>query len=111
MSLLFFYFFSNTNSIEKNIIGTWQINEQSQILVTFGENGAFSMSGGGDCLDGNYIFINDNTVQVRMDYLWTDFILSGEISINGNKMTIENMSDPDNIFGADGATITLQKTK
>ena len=69
------------------------------------------MSGDGDYLDGSYTFLNDNTVQVHMNYYWADFVLSGQISINGKKMTVENMSDPDDIFGADGATITLTKTK
>lgn len=101
--------FLNTN--EKKIIGTWQINEQPQILITFESNGSFSMSGDGDYLNGDYTFLNDTRVQVHMNYMWADFVLYGDISINGNKMTINNMSDPDNIFGADGATITLNKTK
>ena len=94
----------NTN--ERKIIGTWQINEQPQILVTFGNDGAFSMSE-----DGDYTFLNDSTVQVHMNYMWADFVISGNISISGNKMKISNMSDPDDIFGADGETITLSKTK
>ncbi len=108
---LIFLFFPNFNSIEKRIVGTWQINEQPQIFVTFGENGVFSMSGDGDYLDGDYVFINNNTVQAHIKYLWADFVLSGQISIKGNQMTIENMSDPDDVFGANGVTITLQKTK
>lgn len=106
-----FIFFSTSNSIEKKIIGTWQIDEQSQIYVTFGENGAFSMSGDGDYLDGTYTFLSDDTVQVHITYLWADFILSGDISISGSSMTISNMSDPDDVFDVDGATITLKKTK
>lgn len=101
--------FLNTN--EKKIIGTRQINEQPQILITFGNDGAFSMSGDGDYLDGNYTFLTDNTVQAHMNYMWADFVISGDISISGNKMTISNMRDPDDIFGANGATITLSKTK
>ena len=101
--------FLNTN--EKKIIGTWQINEQPQILITFGNDGVFSMSGDGDYLDGNYTFLTDNTVQAHMNYMWADFVISGDISISGSKMTISNMSDPDDIFGANGATITLSKTK
>lgn len=101
----------STNSPERKIIGTWQINEEPQIFVTFGKNGIFSMSGDGDYLDGNYIFINKNTVQAHINYLWADFTLSGNISIIGNTMTISNMSDPDDIFGADGAKITLTKTR
>ena len=99
------------NTPEKKIIGTWQINEEPQILVTFRKDGAFSMSGDGDYLDGNYTFLNNNTVQVHMNYMWADFIISGDISIKGKTMTVSNMSDPDDIFGADGATITLSKTK
>lgn len=99
----------NTN--EKKIIGTWQINEEPQIFVTFGNDGAFSMSGDGDYLDGNYTFLSDTTVQAHMNYMWADFTISGDISISGSTMTIKNMSDPDDIFGADGATITLSKTK
>lgn len=99
------------NTPEKKIIGTWQINEEPQILVTFGKDGAFSMSGDGDYLDGNYTFLNNNTVQVHMNYMWADFIISGDISIKGKTMTVSNMSDPDDIFGAHGATITLSKTK
>lgn len=104
-------FFSKSNTIEKKIIGTWQINEQPQILITFENDGSFSMSGDGDYLDGDYTFLTNNRIQVHMNYMWADFILSGDISINGNKMTINNMSDPDNIFGADGVTITLNKEK
>lgn len=106
-----FIFFSTSNSIEKKIIGTWQIDEQPQIYVTFGENGAFSMSGDGDYLDGTYTFLSDDTVQVHITYLWADFILSGDISISGSSMTISNMRDPDDVFDVDGATITLKKTK
>ena len=106
-----FIFFITSSSLEKKIIGTWQVNEQPQIFITFGENGNFSMSGDGDYLDGDYTFLNDDIVQVHMNYYWADLILSGQISINGKKMTIENMSDPDDIFGADGMTITLIKTK
>lgn len=101
----------SANSPERKIIGTWQINEQPQIFVTFGNNGSFSMSGDGDYLEGDYIFLSKNMIQAHMSYLWADFMLSGNISIVGNKMTISNMSDPDDIFGADGITITLTKTK
>lgn len=111
IAIIFFVVFSNSNSIEKKIIGTWQINEEPQIYITFGENGAFSMSDDEDYLDGTYTFISDNTVKVHMDYLWIDFFLSGDISISGSSMKITNMSDPDDIFDADGATITLKKTK
>lgn len=111
IAIIFFIIFSNSNSIEKKIIGTWQINEEPQIFVTFGNGGAFSMSGDGDYLDGNYTFLSDNTVQAHMNYMWADFTISGDISISGSTMTISNMSDPDDIFGADGATITLIKTK
>lgn len=107
-----FTFLSNSKTgIRKEIIGTWQINEQPQISVTFGENGTFSMSGDGDYLEGSYTFLSDSTVQAHMNYLWADFVLSGDISITGNNMTISNMSDPDDIFGADGITITLERTK
>ena len=103
-------FISSSNNIEKKIIGTWQIDEQPQIYVTFGENSTFSMSGDGDYLEGNYTFLGDNTVQAHMSYLWADFVLTGDISISGSKMTISNMSDPDDIFGADGITLNLTKT-
>lgn len=111
IAIIFFVVLSSSNSIEKKIIGTWQINEQPQISVTFGENGTFSMSGDGDYLEGSYTFLSDSTVQAHMNYLWADFVLSGDISITGNNMTISNMSDPDDIFGADGITITLERTK
>lgn len=104
-------FLFNSNSLEKSIVGTWQINEQPQIFVTFEKDGIFSMSGDGDYLDGSYTFLNDNTIQVHMNYYWADFVLSGQISISGKEMTIENINDPDDVFGADGATITLTKTK
>lgn len=103
-------FCSFSNNIEKKIIGTWQVDEQPQIYVTFGENGSFSMSGDGDYLEGNFTFLGDSIVQAHLSYLWADFVLSGDISINGNKMTISNMSDPDDIFGTDGVTLTLTKT-
>lgn len=108
---LFYIMVAITNTPEKKIIGTWQINEQPHIYVTFGENGMFSMSGAGDYLDGTYAFLSDNTVQARMNYLWADFVLSGDISIIGNNMTIRNMSDPDDIFNVNGMTLTLKKTK
>ncbi len=104
-------FFSASNSIENKIIGSWQINEQPQIIVTFGDNNSFSMSGDGDYLEGNYLFLSDNKVQAHMKYLWADFIISGDISIQGDTMNVTNMSDPDDIFGADGANITLKKIK
>lgn len=109
--VLFYIISALKNTPEKKIIGTWQIDEQPQIYATFGENGAFSMSGDGDYLDGNYIFISDNTVQIHMNYLWADFVISGDISIKGTTMTISNMRDPDDIFGGDGATLTLTRTK
>ncbi len=113
VAVIVLLFIINTfmNTTEKKIIGTWQINEQPQIYVTFGDNGTFSMSGDGDYLDGSYSFLSNNTVQVHMNYLWADFVLSGDISISGTNMTISNMNDPDDIFGANGVTITLKKTK
>ncbi len=111
LTVIVVVFLSNSNSLEKSIVGTWQINEQPQIFVTFEKDNVFSMSGDGDYLDGSYTFLNDNTVQVHLNYYWADFVLSGQISINGKNMIIERMSDPDDMFGADGATITLTKTK
>lgn len=111
LTVIAIVFLFNSNSLEKSIVGTWQTNDQYQIFFTFEKDGTFSMSGGDDYLDGNYTFLNDNIVQVHMNYYWADLVLSGQISISGKKMTIENISDPDDIFGADGATITLTKTK
>jgi len=111
IAVAIFVWFSASNNLEKKIIGTWQVDEQPQIYVTFGENNAFSMSGDGDYLEGNYTFLGDSIVQAHMSYLWADFVLSGDISISGSKMTITNMSDPDDVFGADGVTLTLTKTK
>lgn len=108
---LFYIIVAVNNTPEKKIIGTWQINEQPQIYVTFEESGMFSMSGAGDYLDGTYTFLSDNTVQVHINYLWADFVLSGDIFIIGNNMTIKNMSDPDNIFNANGIALTLKKTR
>lgn len=111
IAIILFVVFSNSNSIEKKIIGTWQINEEPQIYVMFGENGTFSMTDDEDYIEGTYTFINDNMVKVHINYLWIDFTLSGDVSISGGNMTISDMSDPDDIFDADGKTITLKKTK
>lgn len=110
-SFVILIWFSMSNKIENQIIGTWQVDEQPQIYVTFGENESFSMSGDGDYLEGNYTFLNENTIQVHMSYLWADFVLSGNISIGGGKMTIYDIIDSDDIFGMDGVTLKLTKTK
>lgn len=100
-----------SNDLEKRIIGTWNIVEQQQIFVSFDKNNIFTASNGSDYFDGSYIFLNEDTIQINVNYLWGNFILSGQISINGNKMTIKNIKDPDDILGVDDTIITLIRTK
>ncbi|MCX4340202.1 MAG: hypothetical protein OSJ72_11210 [Lachnospiraceae bacterium] len=99
------------NSLERSMIGTWQLDEQPQTYFIFGRNGEFTVLDNTASLDGTYTFLSDTTVQIHIKYFIVNYRFSGDIVIEDNHMTISNVSDSLGTYGADGETITLTKTK
>lgn len=99
------------NSLERSMIGTWQLDEEPQTYFIFGRNGEFTVLDNTASLDGTYTFLSDTTVQIHIKYFIVNYRLSGDIVIEDNHMTISNVSDSLGTYGADGETLTLTKTR
>lgn len=111
IAVIAYAYFFLPNSLERSMIGTWQLDEQPQTYFIFGRNGEFTVLDNTASIDGTYTFLSDTTVQIHMKYFIQNYILSGDISIEGNHMTISNVSDSLGTYGTDGGTITLTKTR
>lgn len=111
IAVIAYVWFFLPNSLERSMIGTWQLDEEPQTYFIFGRNGEFTVLDNTASLDGTYTFLSDTTVQIHIKYFIVNYRLSGDIVIEDNHMTISNVSDSLGTYGADGETLTLTKTR
>lgn len=92
--------FSAFNSLEKKIVGTWQL-ENTEQLYEFTNDGQFIyLSGSSNGASIKYK-ISDKKIRLSINYLGGNATVFADINIKNNTMTLSNFIDPDNFFNID----------
>ena len=95
-----FLHFSAFNSLEKKIVGTWQL-ENTEQLYEFTNDGQFIyLSGSSNGASIKYK-ISDKKIRLSINYLGGNATVFADINIKNNTMTLSNFIDPDNFFNID----------
>lgn len=100
--------FSSTNSLEKKIVGTWQL-EGTESLFEFTKDGDFiylTEGNGGATITYN---ISNEKIYINISILWGSGSVIADIDISGNTMTLSNFVDPDYIFEVDSDDVWVLK--
>lgn len=101
-------FFSTSNSLEKKIVGTWQL-EGTENLFEFTKDGDFiylTEGNGGATITYN---INNEKIYINISILWGSGSVIADVDISGNTMTLSNFIDPDYIFEVDSDDVWVLK--
>lgn len=100
IAIVGFIFFSFSNSIEKKIIGTWQLNN-SNSLYEFTEDGQFIyLSGSSKGMTITYNISNKKLI-LNINILWGNTTVTANVNISGDTLILSDFTDPDDIFGVD----------
>lgn len=101
-------FFSTSNSLEKKIVGTWQL-AGTENLFEFTKDGDFiylTEGNGGATITYN---INNEKIYINISILWGSGSVIADVDISGNTMTLSNFVDPDYIFEVDSDDVWVLK--
>lgn len=114
IAIIAFIFFSSSSSIEEEIIGTWQNEENTALYMTFSDNNSVMITDNTlGTLNGTYIFTGDNSIKIALDVLFMEYDITADISIDHNTLVFENVNDSYNSgtwLGGSGNT-SFKKTK
>lgn len=100
------FLWHGSNQIEKKILGTWQNDEISEFHLTFSEDNSLIVNAGDMLMEGTYIFIDDNRIQLNFSYSLYNFVIYADVSVQGTTLGFDNIEEDssEEIFISDKAS-------
>lgn len=84
--------------IKNKIIGTWHSNEISDLYIVFSENNSLIVNRSGVNMDGTYIFVENNRVQLNFGVALFNYIIYADVSAQGKILKFDNIEDSSGCF-------------
>lgn len=107
---LIIFLFNLNQSIEKEILGTWHNNEISDLYLVFSEGNSLTVNRSGIAMNGTYIFVDDNRIQLNFNFTLLNYVIYADVSVQSKTLRFDNIEDlSEYFFVSDETTFTKIK--